>query len=295
MQKDMHYHGTYAMALAAGIPAGDAAVIAYAAQFVDDATTDADRTHEDGGYFRDINTAHHPYKAAVSTFADNMRNQIDQRTIWVPFHFLPGGAGDTFHEKLLCLKDGPIAREMLENHLGAHKKAFALELIGVAAHVYADTFSHYGFSGMTSPLNGIARESFQFVDESRPDVKTYLMGKMEKFFASKANIPSLGHGSVATMPDRPFLRWRFTFEANRPGNGYVSVRDNVETTMEAREKLHRFFLRFSKLHYSFGNQRTKVLRRHPRHRPRHPGLRGQGRRAGGQVGGVRPGGEYPVL
>jgi hypothetical protein len=33
MQEDMHYYGTYAIARAAGIPSGDAQVIAYAAQF----------------------------------------------------------------------------------------------------------------------------------------------------------------------------------------------------------------------------------------------------------------------
>ncbi len=32
---------------------------------------------------------------------------------------------------------------------------FALELVGVAAHVYMDTFSHYGFSGISSSLNSV--------------------------------------------------------------------------------------------------------------------------------------------
>ena len=36
MQTDMHYYGTYAMALAAGITRNTARVIAIAAQFVDD-------------------------------------------------------------------------------------------------------------------------------------------------------------------------------------------------------------------------------------------------------------------
>ena len=34
-------------------------------------------------------------------------------------------------------------------------RAFGPQLIGITAHVYADTFSHYGFSGASCPVNRV--------------------------------------------------------------------------------------------------------------------------------------------
>ncbi|MCL1939733.1 MAG: hypothetical protein FWG04_03630 [Desulfovibrionaceae bacterium] len=264
MQKDMHYYGTYAMAVAAGIPKNDAAVIAYAAQFVDDATNDNSGVHQDGGMLWGITTAHHPDQVARNAPIDFLCKYEDQRKMWVPFHFFPGGAGETFHEKLLCLKDGPIVNEMLDNHLAVvaikddqgreKKKAYALELMGICAHVYTDTFSHYGFSGMSSDYNKIVKTSFKFIEEPNPTIKTYIQDKWNKFFASKAHVLALGHGSVATMPDRPYLNWEFNFERGRYGNGTTNQRNNLETFLEACEKLHSFFSRFAKIWYTHSAQ-----------------------------------------
>ena len=51
MQEDMHYYGTYALARAAGLGVAHARVIAYAAQYVDDATANNSEVHRDGGMF----------------------------------------------------------------------------------------------------------------------------------------------------------------------------------------------------------------------------------------------------
>jgi len=252
MQKDMHYYGTYAMAVAAGIPANDAAVIAYAAQFVDDSTNSDRGENPDGGFLWSVTTAHHPPQVAAHAVLGKLEYQ---RKMWIPFHFFPGGAGETLHEKLLCLKDGPIVRAMLENHLEiAENKPYCLELIGISAHVYADTFSHYGFSGMHSDYNTIVERSFTFVEEPNQTIKSYIMGKWEKFFASKAYVLALGHGSVATMPDRPYLNWQFDFKQKRPKNGATSPRNNLATYFEACEKLHGFFARFAKMRYANNTQ-----------------------------------------
>ena len=45
MQQDMHYYGTYAMARAAGLAVKDAKILAYAAQYVDDATSNDSEVH----------------------------------------------------------------------------------------------------------------------------------------------------------------------------------------------------------------------------------------------------------
>jgi len=58
MQIDMHFYGVYALARAAGLNPEEAHTVAYASQFVDDATRTDTEDHEDGGKMRAIATAH---------------------------------------------------------------------------------------------------------------------------------------------------------------------------------------------------------------------------------------------
>ncbi|MBW2318487.1 MAG: hypothetical protein JRF24_07390, partial [Deltaproteobacteria bacterium] len=82
----------------------------------------------------------------------------DQWKVWVPFHFLPGNddGANTFVGKMVCRKDSPAARRLLDYALGLKSEAFGLHLGGISAHVYADTFSHYGFVGLSRQWNRVA-------------------------------------------------------------------------------------------------------------------------------------------
>jgi hypothetical protein len=245
MKSDMHYYGTWAMARAAGLTAEAATIIATSAQFVDD-NAQRDRVlFRDGGRMDVAATAHHPFDL------ENIDDE-DQRRIWVPFHFLPGDEGEGFTERLVCRKDSAIAKEMLAHHLELTRLPCYLHLLGVAAHVYADTFSHYGFSGVSSRRNKVVNDSFEF-HELLPDIEEYILEKARSFqqrFGREggllANIKSwfvealsgaLGHGAAVTYPDRPYLIWRVTFE----GDQHPCHRDNPRTFLEASEALHRFF------------------------------------------------------
>lgn len=257
MQKDMHYYGTFAMAKAAGIPHEDAAVIAYASQFTDDSTYYNSVWHDDGGQLFAITTAHHPAQTLTRTAQDHLEGLKEQRKIWVPFHFFPGGAGATFHEKLICQKNGPIVKEMVDNHLEmALKKAYCLELLGICAHVYADTFSHYGFSGMSHEYNSVKQSSIDFVRQPSEATEKYIERKRQSFFHKFIGIGSelisrgLGHSGAATLPDLPYLHWEFEFKYNRSGNGRTSTRNNTATFLEACESLHSLFVRFAKMRYA---------------------------------------------
>ena len=247
MKSDMHYYGTYAMARAAGLAPAVARIIATSAQFVDDNAQRDRALFRDGGRVDVSATAHHPFDL------ENI-NDEDQRQIWVPFHFLPGDQGDSFTERLVCRQDSAIAQEMLAHHLELHRLACYPHLLGVAAHVYADTFSHYGFSGVSSRRNKVKNDSFEFHDLA-PDIEEYILEKARAFqetFGKEgglmANIKSwfiealsgaLGHGAVVTYPDRPYLVWRVTFE----GDHEPTIRDNPRTYLEGCEALHSFFAR----------------------------------------------------
>ena len=251
MQLDMHYYGTYAMAHAAGVKKETAKIIATAAQFVDDNAAASHIEFQDGGRVDAQATAHHV--AQISNL-----NKEDQRQVWVPFHFLPGNEGTTYSERLICRKNSEIAKTMVSHHLGYAKDAMGPYLIGVTAHVYADTFAHWGFSGVGSRRNKVDNDSFDFDVGLDPDIRDYIKDKADDFFQRYgkggglyANVKSwlaetfsgaLGHGAVATYPDRPYLKWSFAYEY--PEKMGVE-RDNPKDFMDGCNALHGMFKKFA--------------------------------------------------
>ena len=292
MQIDMHYYGTYAIARAAGLKPKDAQVIAYSAQFVDDSTSIDSEIHTDGGMLYGVATAHHSLQAVGKYLFHKIREKIkhrkvgdvEQRRVWVPFHFYPGNEGNTFSKKLICRKNSPLVNEMFDNHIELEKKIpYILQLIGIASHVYMDTFSHYGFSGKSSRNNKVRADSFSFEDNKEGHIKhllnfnkknkgeyitenwrnknklvsllsslaryriPFLHKLMHELISSIAEITSgaLGHGAVATFPDQPYLKWKFSYE----NSNEVSKRNNPQTYLEGCENLYLKLRRFSSLYY----------------------------------------------
>jgi hypothetical protein len=272
MQVDMHYYGTYAMARTAGLDADASRIIATAAQFVDDNAGKDTIEFEDGARVDVDATAHHA--------ADRHNlDEEDQRNVWVPFHFLPGNKGRQYTEKLLCVMDGEPARETVSSNLAAAvakadspgERCFALALMGVTAHVYADTFSHYGFSGVSSRRNKIEHGSIELRNASAK-LKKELVSKEQRFLErygldaslrgnirrsirqkirsalrdGKAELAEslsggLGHGAALTYPDQPFLIWEFRYDDGRASG----VRDNPATFLRGCERLHEMFARLA--------------------------------------------------
>ena len=272
MQLDMHYYGTYAIARSAGLTPEVAQTIATSAQFVDDNIARSYVTFKDGARIDQEATAHHPINIA------NLAAQ-DQRRVWVPFHFMPGNIGTTYTERLKCRMDSPVVQEMRDYHLTFSDRAFAPHLMGIAAHVYADTFSHYGFAGVSSRGNKVENDSFRFnedvddtIEHLTPDMRTYITEKEKEFrdshgglltnllsWLGEAASGALGHGSVATFPDRPYLVWSFEYERpDEVAGGLHSTRNNPATYLAGCRALHGMFRRFAQSQpdtYSNGDDR----------------------------------------
>ncbi|SHI83359.1 DUF6765 family protein [Halodesulfovibrio aestuarii] len=251
MQLDMHYYGTYAMARAAGLSQETATTIATAAQFVDDNAAPSSVEFRDGGKFMTEATAHHTFDKA------NLKRD-DQRSVWVPFHFLPGNEGETYTEKLICRKNSENAQAVLHYALSRSDRTFAAELIGAAAHLYADTFAHYDFSGVSSRWNNIENDKLTILNEGfSTDMRSYIAAKRKSFFEKNIascklfdNICSfgaetfssgLGHGAACTYPDRPYLVWSFVRERTQEEIRH----NNPESFLDACKSLHKFFSDFA--------------------------------------------------
>jgi hypothetical protein len=237
MQTDMHYFGTYAIARAAGFRKDIAQTIATSAEYVDDSDR-LDVTCKDGFKIRAEPTAHHPTNLSANT------DPNDQIRTWVPFHFIPGLQGTTDEDRLVCTTDSLIARSVVDHTLNNLDSDFGVPLLGILAHSYADTFSHYGFSGISSHVNLVDAPSINF-DCSEAQTATF-KERLRLFLSRYAigpfanHLVQLGHGSVGTFPDQPFLSWDFKYSKPERPSG---LRENAKTFLAACERLHDVFCR----------------------------------------------------
>lgn len=254
MDIDMHFYGTLALARAAGLRMDVAHRIATAAEFVDDSTETEVIVHSDGARFRGESTAHHP------TDLKPINDLDDQPQVWVPFHFLPGGNGKSQSQKLVCRKNSLLAQEMIAHHLGWSDRPFAIELLGIAAHVYADTLAHYGFSGVSSRLNRVDGGAIALLNG---DPNSNLLDRFFEKFGKQGGLlqnfrthlmsnaaenmsGALGHGAVATFPDQPYLEWSYVYEHPDLVLEDMRVeRQNLNDFMEGAKALHRMFCGFA--------------------------------------------------
>jgi hypothetical protein len=243
MQLDMHFYGIYALARAAGIKPDSAYIIAYASQFVDDALDGEVSILANNTAVYPIITSHIPmdYKNTVLR---------DQWKVWVPFHFLPGNMSTarSFYDKMVCLKatESKPAAMILQHALSHKTKPFGLHLAGITAHVYADTFAHYGFVGLSCGWNKVKSESVTPRRSHSDRILKYIKEKFETFkiriAGTFAQTVPVGHGAVATYPDRPYLKWQYLPE---DGRGLVK-RENPRDYLKACELLYGFLVEFLK-------------------------------------------------
>ena len=225
MQIDFHFGATYAIARLAGFDDADAQVVAGAAQYVDDSTTTGFIRFDNGMRFYRQATAHPPLDLK------NASNDVGAQS-WLPFHFLPGNDGlesraptsAHYRQRLVCRPDSFVARAMMRDVIEAkaHTPDHSLHRLGIAAHVFVDTFAHRGFIGERTGFNDVSR------------IETGAGKALQRM-----PVPPIGHGQVSTYPDRPFLHWRY-----RDSAGTVVERDNPTDFQVAANRLCEEFQRY---------------------------------------------------
>jgi hypothetical protein len=220
MQIDFHHAVTYVLARLADFPHEQAIIIAYSAQYVDDAQNRGTIQFDNGNTYDHIASAH-----AVYDVQNNLWPREDFR-VWVPFHFLPGnngklaGEGQEFsvEQRLLCQPDSLVAADMCRAALATRGHLNSLHRLGITTHVYADTWAHKRFSGVMSLIN-----------ESHDETKENLIERIE---TTIADIVGLGHGAVSVHPDQPFRIWKY-----RDSNGMEVMRNNPDEFIGACERI----------------------------------------------------------
>ncbi len=240
MQIDFHHAATYTIARCAGFPREQAEVIAYAAQYVDDATNSGLIAFEQGAMYERTASAH-------KTLDYNNFDELANHKVWLPFHFLPGNAGlpvgkipdGKFIERLIC-RPGDVsyvAAEMVRSAIAEREQAYGLHRFGITMHVYADTWAHQGFAGVTHKCNQATDFSFEHSHEVDSSWKSWIEGVKAKFVSVAS--PPLGHGEAASAPDQPYLVWSYT-----NGRGERIERNNPRDYRTAAEYMCRAMRRY---------------------------------------------------
>ena len=228
MQIDFHHGVTYLLARLAGFQPGEAGIIGYAAQYVDDATNEGVVKFTNGAMYSRISSAHKII---------DLHNAFDviNHKVWVPFHFLPGNGGleagshpdGGFINKLVCFPDSFVAEEMQASCIADRDKPYALHRLGITMHVLADTFSHQKFAGVIHQVNEINTIDYNGEQESHHTFKDFF--NRVKISMIDTALP-LGHGAALSCPDLPYLKWRYANELN-PSD--VIERDNPQIFNDA--------------------------------------------------------------
>jgi hypothetical protein len=198
MQKDFHFYSIYVLCRCNGMSPEHSKRVAYASQHTDDAKYDHALNFENGGRFQQFLSAHkfiHPDVFSLDT----------QYQIYVPFHFIPGNQGERFQERMVCRQNSEIAQRMIREVANLKDRPYQLHRLGIALHVYADTWSHQDFSGLQTELNDI--EDIDVLNEDRAGIAKVF----KDFFRdiTESLIPQVGHAETATLPDEPYREWSF--------------------------------------------------------------------------------------
>ncbi len=245
MQIDFHNGVTYIVARLAGFDHLEADVIAHCAQYVDDATNSGLIRFNNGTVFNHISSAHKLLDYRNFRLLANYQ-------VWIPFHFLPGNEGlpahqnfnGTFINKLICRPNSHVAQDMLRECIQLRQTHHGLYRLGIAMHVYADTWAHQGFAGVNHQVN----EATKLVDsQGNPDlkftkkVKAYFKKNLVNHFTGHllSEVFPLGHGAVLGHPDKPFLKWGYTNGLNEN-----IIRNNPKDYLEAAEHMCQWLQRY---------------------------------------------------
>lgn len=243
MQIDFHHAVTYVVARIAGFDHAQAEKIAYCSQYVDDATNSGTITFDNNAMYTRIYSAH--------KMLDHRNfNELSNHHVWIPFHFLPGNGGmpadknptGGFIEKIVCRPDSPVAGDMVRACIADQAAPYGLHRLGITMHVYADTWAHQGFAGVSHAVNSVSvlddlekpgRSAWKKFREKAGDLWSRVKSKFVR-----DTLP-LGHGCALTFPDMPYLQWRY-----RNDQGSDVVRNNTDDFVFAADAMCKAMQRY---------------------------------------------------
>jgi len=225
-----------------GFSSEDAQIIAYSSQFVDDAV-DHKKMKVDGHLeilskrfsgktFDPVCSAHRGLQ-----FLKGFK-EVVQNKIYIPFHFLPDLESiKNKSDSHLVQANGNLARKLVilaKTELSkttGEQRIMNLIRLGIALHVYADTWSHQNFSGRHNPT-----------ENDIDNIEILKKGKWEKISLISQieynTLPDIGHAEATSFPDQSHLKWRY----KKLSTKNIHERDNTQLFIEAAKNIFNLFI-----------------------------------------------------
>ncbi|NLI93169.1 MAG: hypothetical protein GX434_13595 [Peptococcaceae bacterium] len=219
MQIDIHHSGIYVICRISGMKSKFAEIVAYASQYVDDAVFKYALKFKNGGYFKQVQTAHKLLSPKNFDFDEALE-------IWMPFHFLPKG-GDS-SDGLVTAPDSKIMALLLED-IRCSSPSHLLYRLGIGLHCFADAFSHQDFMGFNDSYNDV--HLIQSVEEkgNKENPGRLSLRLLDRWSSDSM---SMGHGEVLNNPDLPYAEWAYsrgskTFRIRNTEERYLPALKNI--------------------------------------------------------------------
>ena len=214
-----HYYTIYYLAEQAGFGSDDSSVIAYSSQYLDNALVRYG-VQTDREVYETLATHHFG-------FWDKSR----EWTVWIPFHFFPGGPEansgeiavsssgsrnriatgrvDGATNPLNVVANSERVKRLLVDALNSRD----LYRVGIALHTYADSWAHQNFSGRSEDWNRL--------DPSSP-------------------LPPIGHAQKLRDPDKLDSKWK-----DPRIRGSEGLIDSRKRNLEAAGRIYRYLATFN--------------------------------------------------
>jgi hypothetical protein len=183
-------------------------------------------------------------------------DELANHRVWLPFHFLPGNnlepcppsppvrSKDEFLERCICRPNSHPAQDMMRAVIQRQDRPYAIYRLGIATHVFVDTWAHQGFVGYQHRVNMASDikvgEAPSHAGRTAKPLQDFLKKWVDRVRVSFVReVLPLGHGSVLSYPDRPYLQWSYT-----NGLGKQIKRDNPKDFMDAAREIYQIFQRY---------------------------------------------------
>lgn len=222
MDTEFHYYMTGIIAHAAGFTEKEARIIAYASEYTDE--------NDESLRVLDKKT-NNIYENYISQTMNILQPKRTLMRIYPVFHFVPGDYDaksarrkDGKMHLLVTTPNSEIANELIDTALKVNDET-RLHRIGIATHVYADTWAHQNFVGWYDYFNNIGL-----------DLK-----------------PDIGHADAEHHPDWPSHRW----EDNRLVESEIH---NTARFIEASESIYNKYRQSEALKARQSNTAWDLLR-----------------------------------
>ncbi len=250
MQIDFHLGVTYVLARLSGFSPFEANTIASSSQYVDDAVNT--------GTIFFSNQSAYQFTASAHRMLDyrNYR-ELANHNVWIPFHFIPGNqvhenSADTNVQRLICRPNSAIAQEVTKQCIKEFQRPYGYHLLGVTTHAFVDTWAHQGFAGITHEVNKVSEiyDDEGAVDQEMMDYrKKYYRRNLFQIIKDKiasafvGETSPVGHGTVLSYPDLPYLKWAY-----RDWQGQLIQRDNPRDYISAAQAVLQFYRELRQAH-----------------------------------------------